>query len=114
MLQAFEHSALSGDHGLGLRDLRRQAAGVEAGQHLALLHHVALLDQDLGNALAAVEGQRRLPELHVAVESEAIVGLGAWRIPPAGRASGAEQDDASDNPQTGASFHALTLALADR
>src|SRR5205823_1543390 len=78
---------------LRLGKLRHEAAGVEAGDHLALLDSVALLDQHARDAAAVVERERYLAHLDVAVEDDvARPGAAAVEPPPGAAADGDEQD----------------------
>ena len=69
-LKSVDDGFLRGDLGLGLGDLRHQAAGLEAGEDLAFFDRVALLHQYGGDPAAVVEGKLGLPEIDIAVENE--------------------------------------------
>ena len=60
----------------GFGELRAQASGVQSGQHLALAHTVAFLNQHGGDALAIVERQLDLPQIDIAVNQAPEFGPG--------------------------------------
>ena len=81
--QARNGLPLRGHGRLGLCDLRRETAGVEPREHLALLDAIAFLHQDRRDALAAVERQLHLTQIDVTVQNEIVPGAVAMREPPA-------------------------------
>ena len=72
---------------LRLRQLRRQPAGVQAREQLALLDVIALLRKDRRNALAPVERQLDLTQVHIAVKHELGRAAVAGERPPRRRAN---------------------------
>ena len=84
--------------GLGLRDLRRDAAGVEAGEHFALLHLGAFVDQHLRDPPAVDEGEVDLAQVDIAVEHQRTVAVAVMVEPPPGEAAaGGKHDDQEDD-----------------
>ena len=90
MAQPGHDLPLGRDLRLGLRDLGLQTTGVESGQHLPAPHVVALLHQRRGNALAVIERQLYLPQVHVPMEREFLGRSVALGEPPrhTGRGTG--------------------------
>ena len=78
--------------------LQRQRARVQHRQHLARLHPVAFLRVHLCHTPAALEGQRHLPHVDVAVENAGLPPLRAPVLPavPARHRHGSQQHDHHD------------------
>lgn len=75
--------------GLGLRarlgNAQLQGGGVEFAQHLPGAHPVALLYRQAGDALTAIERQRYLAHVHIAVQDQIVAaGLRAHAVPKRG------------------------------
>jgi len=98
-------------HGFHLRlclsGLQLQRAGVQHGDDLPGLDAVAFLDVQLGNSTAAVEGERDLPDVHIALQHQfAGVARGAM-VPPVPSPGGGGSDHDKGDKET---FHSDGLS----
>ena len=104
MMQPVHHLLLCGKVRFGLRYLRRQPARIQPRQQLAFLDVIALLRQNGGDALAAIEWQLDLPQIYIAVESQLGRARTACERPPQSRSDNEDDDD----DQNGESARFLT------
>ena len=103
MVKPLDHVALSGCLSFPLSHLRSQPRSVEPCQNLALLDAVAFLDEHAGDALAIVEGQLDLSQIHISVQHQLAGRCRAMSAPPndpddqtSGR-KGQDDDDVSSH-----------------
>ena len=65
-------------------------------QNLALFDDIAFLDENTGNALRAIEGERCLPQVDIPIKRQSIIGHRPMQIPPcptADRGKNKKEDD---------------------
>ena len=110
MVQAIDGLLLHGHIGLGLGHLRRQPPGLKPRQQLPLLDPIAFLHQHRGNALAAVERQLHLAQVHVAVQRQLGALVVAAQGPPQCRPNDDDNDDSAGDQGNGSRdlWHTVT------
>ena len=71
---------------LCLFGLQGQGAGIQHSQHGSCVHAVAFLDAQFSHTATAIEGQRNLADVYVAVQHQCIVVVFGSLVPPSPRA----------------------------